>query len=159
MMLSKIQYDQFKLHRYKEITKIPKEGDDTIELTDKNFKKLVLQNDDMWLVKFFNPSCRPCKRLEPDWKIAASELKGRVNLGMIDITENPKLAHKYGIQEVPTIKYFSGSTFHAEEYTGGLTANTIVAWAMKRYIASIPIHSKVVEVTEPKVLDEYCEQK
>ena len=26
MMLSKIQYDQFKLHRYKEITKIPKEG-------------------------------------------------------------------------------------------------------------------------------------
>ena len=89
-------------------------GDDTIELTDKNFKKLVLQNDNMWLVKFFDPSCRHCQRLEPDWKIAASELKGRVNLGMIDITENPKLAHKYGIQEVPTIKYFSGSTFHAE---------------------------------------------
>ena len=100
----------------------------------------------MWLVKFFNPSCRPCQRLEPYWKIAASELKGRVNLGMVDIIENPKLAHKYGVQEVPTIKYFSGSTFHAEEYTGGLTANNIVAWAMKRYIAAIPIHSSALKL-------------
>jgi len=35
--------------------------DDVIELTESNFKKLVLQSDDMWLVEFFAPWCGHCK--------------------------------------------------------------------------------------------------
>lgn len=35
--------------------------DDVIELTENNFKKLVLQSDDMWLVEFFAPWCGHCK--------------------------------------------------------------------------------------------------
>jgi protein disulfide-isomerase A6 len=32
-------------------------------LTESNFKKLVLQSDDMWLVEFFAPWCGHCKVL------------------------------------------------------------------------------------------------
>ncbi len=35
--------------------------DDVIELTESNFKNLVLQSDDMWLVEFFAPWCGHCK--------------------------------------------------------------------------------------------------
>ena len=36
-------------------------GDEVVELTESNFKKLVLQSDDMWLVEFFAPWCGHCK--------------------------------------------------------------------------------------------------
>jgi protein disulfide-isomerase A6 len=35
--------------------------DDVIELTESNFKKLVMQSEDMWLVEFFAPWCGHCK--------------------------------------------------------------------------------------------------
>ncbi|RCN26494.1 thioredoxin [Ancylostoma caninum] len=55
-------------------------GTDVIELTDANFEKLVLNSKDVWLVEFFAPWCGHCKNLEPHWKAAASELKGKVKL-------------------------------------------------------------------------------
>jgi len=35
--------------------------EDVVELTESNFKKLVMQSDDMWLVEFFAPWCGHCK--------------------------------------------------------------------------------------------------
>ena len=70
-------------------------GSGPIELTDKNFKKLVLQSDDMWLVEFFAPWCGHCKNLEPHWKKAASELKGKVKLGPIIACELHKVLVNY----------------------------------------------------------------
>ena len=53
-------------------------GSDVVELTESNFEALVLNSDDMWLVEFFAPWCGHCKNLEPEWKKAAYELKGKV---------------------------------------------------------------------------------
>ena len=56
-------------------------SDDVVELTDSNFEKLVMKSEDMWLVEFFAPWCGHCKNLEPHWKKAAKQLKGKVKLG------------------------------------------------------------------------------
>jgi len=56
-------------------------GNEVVELTDANFDKLVMQSKDSWLVEFFAPWCGHCKNLEPHWKSAASEMKGKVKVG------------------------------------------------------------------------------
>ncbi len=112
--------------------------DDVVELTESNFKKLVLDSDDMWLVEFFAPWCGHCKNLAPHWKKAASELKGKVKLGAVDATVHQSLAGQYGVQGYPTIKYFpAGVKRGPEEYDGGRTSDDIVSWALERHEESI----------------------
>ena len=40
--------------------------------------------------------CGHCKKLEPEWKKAAGELKGRAKLGAVDATVHGDLAARYG---------------------------------------------------------------
>jgi len=81
-------------------------GNDVVELTDANFEDMVLKSKDLWLVEFFAPWCGHCKSLEPHWKAAASELKGKVRLGAVDATVHTVIAGKFNIRGFPTIKYF-----------------------------------------------------
>merc|ERR1719384_1531353 len=132
---------------------------DVVELTASNFKKLVLQSDDMWLIEFFAPWCGHCKNLEPHWKKAASELKGKVKLGAVDATVHQELAQQYGVQGYPTIKYFPAGLKRApEEYDGGRTADDIVAWAMEKHGESIP-PPELVQITKQANLENECESK
>jgi len=132
---------------------------DVVELTESNFKKLVLDSDDMWLVEFFAPWCGHCKRLEPEWKKAAGELKGKAKLGAVDATVYQSLAGQYGVQGYPTIKYFpAGRKGDAEEYDGGRTSNDIVAWASERAEANLP-PPELVQITSDESIKENCEKK
>lgn len=51
-----------------------------VELTEKNFKEMVLDSDEMWLVEFFAPWCGHCQKLAPEWESAAGQLSGSVNV-------------------------------------------------------------------------------
>ncbi|CAN0571430.1 unnamed protein product, partial [Ectocarpus sp. 12 AP-2014] len=51
-----------------------------VDLTENNFKEMVLDSDEMWLVEFFAPWCGHCKKLEPEWESAAGQLSGSVNV-------------------------------------------------------------------------------
>jgi protein disulfide-isomerase A6 len=51
-------------------------GDEVVVLDHSNFDKKVYGSKDIWLVEFYAPWCGHCKALEPEWKIAASKLKG-----------------------------------------------------------------------------------
>jgi len=133
--------------------------EDVVELTEQNFKKLVLQSDDMWLIEFFAPWCGHCKNLEPHWKKAASELKGKVKLGAVDATVHQQLASQFGVQGYPTIKYFpAGAKSGPEEYDGGRTADDIISWAMDKHGQSIP-PPELVQITKQANLETECETK
>jgi len=134
--------------------------DDVVELTEKNFKKLVLQSDDMWLVEFFAPWCGHCKNLEPHWKSAAGELKGKVKLGAVDATVYQELAQQYGVRGYPTIKYFPAGvkSGQAEEYDGGRTSDDIVNWALGKHVENIPA-PELVQLTKQSDMKENCEEK
>uniref|UniRef100_A0A0K2SVX8 protein disulfide-isomerase n=1 Tax=Lepeophtheirus salmonis TaxID=72036 RepID=A0A0K2SVX8_LEPSM len=135
-------------------------GNGVVELTDSNFKKEVLDSDDMWLVEFFAPWCGHCKNLEPHWKSAASELKGKVKLGAVDATVYPGLAQQYGVQGYPTIKYFPSGLKRdgPEEFDGGRTKEDIVAWALERFELNLPAPD-VLQIVGESQIKEHCESK
>jgi protein disulfide-isomerase A6 len=66
-----------------------------------------------------------CKNLAPEWARAATELKGKVKLGVVDATVHTQLAQRYGVQGFPTIKMFPSGKKNgqAEEYDGGRTSS------------------------------------
>lgn len=128
---------------------------DVVELTDSNFEDTVLNSKDMWLVEFFAPWCGHCKRLEPEWAAAATELKGKVKLGALDATVHTVMASRYGIQGFPTIKMFQNG--EATEYDGGRTASDIVAWATDKSAENIP-PPEIVQLVEEKNLKDACDE-
>ncbi|CAF3609700.1 unnamed protein product [Rotaria sordida] len=136
------------------------EGKDTIELTDSNFDSTVIDSEDMWLVEFMAPWCGHCKNLAPEWARAATELKGKVKLGVVDATVHTQLAQRYGIQGFPTIKFFPSGRKdgQAEEYDGGRTSSDIVTWALDKFQANVPAPD-VLEITNQAVLDDNCAEK
>lgn len=137
-----------------------RQGDpkDVVELTDSNFKEMVLDSTDMWLVEFYAPWCGHCQKLAPEWAEAATDLKGKVKLGAVDSTVHTLMSNKYGVKGFPTIKVFpqgvkDGS---ADDYDGGRSSQDIVNWAMDK-VAEFTPSPEVIQVTNADVVKEACE--
>ncbi|KAL7862315.1 hypothetical protein SRHO_G00137560 [Serrasalmus rhombeus] len=132
---------------------------DVVELTDDNFDRLVLNGDEVWMVEFFAPWCGHCKRLEPEWTAAATEVKeqtkGKVKLGAVDATVHQGLASRYGIRGFPTIKVFNKGE-NPEDYEGGRTRSDIVAHVMELFSANAP-PPEVTEVLNQDVFKKTCD--
>ncbi|CCD61843.1 Protein disulfide-isomerase A6 homolog [Caenorhabditis elegans] len=135
-------------------------GNEVVELTDANFEDLVLNSKDIWLVEFFAPWCGHCKSLEPQWKAAASELKGKVRLGALDATVHTVVANKFAIRGFPTIKYFApgSDVSDAQDYDGGRQSSDIVAWASARAQENMPA-PEVFEGINQQVVEDACKEK
>ncbi|KAI9304224.1 hypothetical protein BJ944DRAFT_240754 [Cunninghamella echinulata] len=110
-------------------------NDAVTELTSKNFKKEVLDNDKLVAVEFYAPWCGHCQKLAPAWKKAANNLKNFITVAAIncDEDENKPLCGQYGIQGFPTIKLFRPSvnkkgvrTKKPTDYQGPREAKPIV---------------------------------
>jgi protein disulfide-isomerase A6 len=73
-------------------------------------------------VEFYAPWCGHCQRLAPEWKKAATNLKGLVNIAAVDcdVEQNKGLCAMYEIQGFPTIKVFSPE-LNKHKKTGQLT--------------------------------------
>lgn len=101
---------------------------DVVKVTKDNFDLEVMDSDELVLVEFFAPWCGHCKNLAPEWKKAATALKGKgVKLVEIDATVETDLASKYGVTGYPTIKVFAkGKKDAPEDFQGGRTSSAIV---------------------------------
>jgi protein disulfide-isomerase A6 len=64
-----------------------------------------------------------CKNLAPQYKKAATALKGVVKVGAVDCDVHKDIAAKYGVQGFPTLKIFTGKDHTA--YQGERTAKAI----------------------------------
>jgi len=96
-------------------------GSDVKSFSSKSdFKSQVLRGDSIWLLEFYAPWCGHCKNLVPTYIKVASALKGIVNVGAVDATEEygQKLAGEYGVQGFPTIKIFSPGKAGLKDYQG-----------------------------------------
>ncbi|KAI9025105.1 hypothetical protein CLU79DRAFT_746284 [Phycomyces nitens] len=82
--------------------------DAVVELNANNFRSQVLDTNKLTAVEFYAPWCGHCQKLTPEWKKAANNLKGLVNVAAVNCDEeaNRPVCSQYGIQGFPTIKIF-----------------------------------------------------
>jgi len=73
-----------------------------------NFNRLVLENSHKGpvLVHFWTPKAGPCFILMPRLVKLAGEYGGKFLLVMLSADELPELARRFGVNSVPTVKFF-----------------------------------------------------
>lgn len=127
----------------------------SVELTSSNFDDIVLKSKDPWLVEFYAPWCGHCKKLAPEWKNAANNLKGKVNLGQVNCDSEKTLMSRFNVQGFPTILVFGSDKESPVPYEGARTATAIESFALEQLEMNVS-PPEVVELTSPEVLETKC---
>ncbi|KAK6259529.1 hypothetical protein SCA6_014003 [Theobroma cacao] len=131
------------------------EPSSSVELNSRNFDELVLKSKELWIVEFFAPWCGHCKKLAPEWKKAANNLKGKVKLGHVDCDSEKSLMSRFNVQGFPTILVFGADKDSPIPYEGARTASAIESFALEQLETNVG-PAEVTELTGPDVMGEKC---
>lgn len=78
------------------------------EFTDANFQEKVLDSDKLSVIDFWAEWCGPCRAIGPVVEELAKEYDGQVNIGKVNVDQNPNLSVEYGITSIPAILFVKG---------------------------------------------------
>lgn len=120
------------------------------KLTKENFKREVLDSQDLWFVEFFAPWCGHCKKLAPEYEKAARALSGKVRVGAVDMTVDGEAGAPYGVTGYPTVKFFGENKAKPIAYDGARTAKAIVGFGKKQF-KKLAEQKTTGEATDTKV--------
>jgi thioredoxin 1 len=76
--------------------------------TDSNFDSDVLKADKLTVVDFWAPWCGPCLALGPTIDSLSKEYDGKINVGKLNVDENPNVSVQYGITSIPCVLFIKG---------------------------------------------------
>ncbi len=82
-------------------------GHDTLEFTDDNFEREVLQADMPVLVDFWAEWCMPCRAIGPTIDQLAAENAGKFKVGKLNIDHHSNIASQYNVTAIPTMLVFN----------------------------------------------------
>ena len=77
---------------------------DYITLNQQNFDEITSKG--VVLVDFWATWCGPCKMMAPNVEEIATEYKGKVTVGKVDVDECQELATRFEIMSIPTLIVF-----------------------------------------------------
>jgi thioredoxin 1 len=83
-------------------------GPNTLNFTDADWDKDVLQSDKPVLVDFWAVWCGPCRQIGPLVDQLADENLGKVKVGKLNVDENGQTAMRYQVRGIPTLLLFKG---------------------------------------------------
>ncbi len=81
-----------------------------LEFTDTNFKTDVLDSDKLTIVDFWAEWCGPCRAIGPVIEDLSKEYAGKVNVGKVNVDQNPEVSMNYGITSIPAILFIKNGT-------------------------------------------------
>jgi thioredoxin 1 len=79
-----------------------------VEYTDSNFKEKVLDSEKLTMIDFWAEWCGPCRAIGPVVEELSKEYDGKVNIGKVNVDQNPELSINYGITSIPAILFVKG---------------------------------------------------
>ncbi len=98
---------------------------DYIVLNEQNFDEVISKG--VALVDFWATWCGPCKMMAPNVEDIATEYRGKVSVGKVDVDECPDLAQRFGIMSIPTLIVFKD----------GVKQEVLVGYRLKMQIAEV----------------------
>ncbi len=78
---------------------------DAVVITDHNFKEFVTDSDIPVFLDFWAPWYGPCKIIGPIIDELATDFKGRVMIGKVNVDQNPHLSQFFKIKSIPTLMF------------------------------------------------------
>lgn len=75
------------------------------EFTDTNFEAEVLKSDKLTMVDFWAEWCGPCRAIGPVVEELAITYNGKVNIGKLNVDNNPNVSTQFGITSIPAILF------------------------------------------------------
>jgi thioredoxin 1 len=76
-----------------------------LEITDANYEELVAKSDKPVVLDFWAAWCGPCRMVGPLIEEMHNEYAGKALIGKVDVDNNPGIAGKFGIRNIPTIAF------------------------------------------------------
>lgn len=77
-----------------------------IQFNDANFSELVINSTQLSVVDFWAEWCGPCRAIAPTIEELSIQFAGKVNIGKLDVDNNPKIPSEFGITSIPAILFF-----------------------------------------------------
>ena len=108
---------------------------EVIELTSQNFQSEVLTSKDLVLVDFWATWCVPCKTTEPMVEEIASDFKGKIKVGKVNVENEAQIANSYSVRGVPTFLIFKNGEV-IDQITSGTLQKDTFADILKNHLNS-----------------------
>lgn len=96
-----------------------------VEITDANFEELVLNADKPVVLDFWAEWCGPCRTIGPLIDELHKDYEGKAVVGKVNVDENPGVASKFGIRNIPTILFFKNGEI-SDKQVGAVAKQVLV---------------------------------
>jgi len=75
------------------------------EITEANYDEVVAGTDKLVVIDFWAEWCGPCKMVGPIVEKLAGVYEGKAVIGKCDVDDNPDIATKFSIRNIPTLLF------------------------------------------------------
>ncbi len=102
-------------------------SDTIVHVTDASFEDDVLKSPRPVLLDFWAEWCGPCKAIAPMLNEIADEYKDKITIAKLNIDENTKTPHRFGVRGIPTLILFKNGQVEGQK-VGALRKSDLAAF-------------------------------